>query len=438
MDGQQKLIQECKDVLSLNDLGHATRPAAYLYPHQWLWDSCFIAIGIRHYDVKRAQREIKSLFKGQWKNGMLPNMILGESDYYANRIWRSSVSPNSPRKVKTSGITQPPMVAEAVVRIGEKLKASERKQWYRSVFDDLVRYHEWLYRERDPRNQGLVVLVHPWECGLDNNPAWMKEMHLNEMPLWIKLIKRLKIYRPFEMLRRDTKHLFLPAYERVDTIDALGMFSIARRLRRKKYDSSMILRHAHLSIEDLAFNSILVRANTHLAEIASYIDRRLPGWLWERMKKTPHSLELLWDEAEQQYFSRSYDVFELIKEPSIMAFLPLYAGTISKSRAAHLVELLKSRDYKLKYPVPSVARSSKYFTDHRYWQGPTWINTNWLIIDGLKRYGYHQEAVEIANKSIELMTKSGSREYFSPLNGRGLGASNFSWTAALVLDLLYQ
>jgi hypothetical protein len=30
----------------------------------------------------------------------------------------------------------------------------------------------------------------------------------------------------------------------------------------------------------------------------------------------------------------------------------------------------------------------------------------------------------------------GFYEYFNPLNGRGAGAANFSWTAALTIDLL--
>lgn len=437
MDGQnEKILEECKNVLKLNDLGGWTRPAAGLYPHQWLWDSCFTAIGLRHLNIKRAQKEIKNLFRGQWKNGMLPNMILGGHDRYADHTWNSLASPEAPKRQKTSGITQPPMVAEAVVCIGEKLTKTDRYKWYKEVFDDLVAYHEWLYRERDLRAQGLVVLVHPWESGLDNNPAWMREMHLNQLPTWIRAIKTFKLHKPFELFRKDTK--FLPAYERIDIIDALGLYSIARRLKRKKYDSRLILRHSHLSLEDLAFNAILIRANSLLTEIAAELDRDLPGWLWERMKKAPHALELMWSEAHQQYFSRNYDTFELIDEPSIMTFMPLYAGTISKSRAAHLVGLMKSKAYKLNFPIPSVPSGSSFFSPNRYWQGPTWINTNWLIADGLKRYGYEKEAEELRQKSIELVGKNGSFEYFNPENGKGIGARNFSWTAALTIDFIEQ
>jgi hypothetical protein len=92
MDGQQKLFEYCKQVLEQNRVNGWTRPAPHLYPHQWLWDSCFIAIGLRHYNVHRAKREIKNLFRGQWKNGMIPNIIYGDEKHYKDDIWHSNVS----------------------------------------------------------------------------------------------------------------------------------------------------------------------------------------------------------------------------------------------------------------------------------------------------------------------------------------------------------
>ena len=435
MDGQTKLLEYCKAVLDNNSVrGGWTKPAPNLYPHQWLWDSCFIAIGLRHHDIKRAQKEVKNLFRGQWKNGMIPNIIYGADERYGDDIWKSKVSKDAPRNLKTSGITQPPMLAEAIVKIGELLNQKDRKKWYKDCFESLVRYHEWLYRERGPRNDGIVTLVHPWESGLDNSPVWMSEMHQNQLPLWIKTFKFMHLHNIFNAFRRNTK--YLPAYERIDVIDALGLYSAARRLRRKQYNTTKILRHTQLCIEDLAFNSILIRANTHLEDIAKEINQEIPGWLRSRIKKTPHSLELLWDESTQQYLSRNYSTFELIKEPTIMTFLPLYAGTISASRAKKLVELLKSRAWSTKFLVPTAPKNSKFFSPTRYWQGPVWINTNWLIADGLKRYGYVNEANEVIKNSVTLVNDHGSYEYFSPLDGRPSGAHPFSWTAALTIDFL--
>lgn len=436
MDGHKKTLEYCISVLKQNDSGGWTRPAPHLYPHQWLWDSCFIAIGQRHYDVKRAQKEIKNLFRGQWKNGMLPNTVLSTKDTTGKQLWHSEISPQSPKKYSTSGITQPPMVAEAILKIGEKLTKSERHVWYKETFPKLLAYHEWLYRERDPHAEGIVTLVHPWESGLDNTPSWMQEVYLNEMPLWIKFVKTLRLHSIFNLVRSDTK--FLPAYERIDIIDALNLYANARQLRKNNYETRLILRHSNLAIEDLGFNAILIRANTILAQIALEIKQEVPGWLIERFKKAPRSLELLWSPEHNQYFSRNFETFEHIEQPSIMTFLPLYSGAVSNKRAHELVELLRSKDWWLNYPIPSVAKSSEYFDPRRYWQGPTWINTNWMIIEGLRRYGYVDEANAVVERSVELVSKHGAYEYFNPLTGNPSGAASFSWTAALTIDLLYS
>lgn len=436
MGGDQKLEKYCIEVLKQNDLGGWTRPAPGLYPHQWLWDSCFIAIGQRHYNVKRAQKEIENLFRGQWRNGMIPNIIMSGKDYYADKLWNSHLSPDAPKKLKTSGITQPPMIAEAVVKIGEYLTAKDREAWYKKIYPDLLAYHEWLYRERDPHCEGLVSLIHPWESGLDNNPGWMRELHYYNLPNWIKAVRKLKLDKAFTLFRKDTK--FLPAYQRIDTIDALALFSIARQLTRKHYETKRVFRGSTLNIEDLAFNCILIRANTLLVQIMQEINQEMPPWLWGRMKKAPHALELLWSENNGQYFSRNFETFELIDEPSIMTLLPLYAGTISKNKAKTLVELMKTKPYWPKYPLPSTPINSKFFNQYRYWQGPTWININWLVADGLKRYGYLEEAKHIKQSSLGLVKEHGAYEYFSPLSGRGVGAHPFSWTAALVIDFLHQ
>ncbi len=175
----QDLLAQAKEVLKMNDRGNYTQPAHGLYPHQWLWDSCFIAIGQRHIDVERAKAEILSLLRGQWHNGMMPNIIFRDEPQYRTdrNIWRSWLNPYAPNDITTTGITQPPVLAEAVVQMGKKLAWPERRSWYAMVYPALLAYHEWLYKERDPHGEGLVLQIHPWETGLDNTPPWMNEMH---------------------------------------------------------------------------------------------------------------------------------------------------------------------------------------------------------------------------------------------------------------------
>ncbi len=437
MIDEAEILDNLQRVLALNDRGDFTVPAPELYPHQWLWDSCFTAIGLRHINIDRAQVEILRMLGAQWSNGMVPNMIISDEHHNTRdaKFWRSWTNPAAPFEISTSGITQPPVLAEATVRIGELLSKPERRLWYKKVYPRLLKYHEWLHTERDPHQEGLTLQIHPWETGLDNTPPWMKELHEHQMPLWIQAVEKLKLAGIIKLFRRDTKRI--PAEQRLDTIEALSLYSVQRRLRRKMYDINRILSHSHFAIEDLSFNCILIRNDQLLREIAKTIKEEIPDKLDVQMHKTIESLESLWDPYSNQYYSRNFVTHSLIKEPSIASLMPLYAGTISKERAKIIVKQLENEHaYGPNYPVPSVSVESPWFKELGYWQGSTWINTNWLIIDGLRRCGYEDHADALRESTIELVGNGDSYEYFSSLDGTPGGAENFSWTAALTIDLI--
>jgi len=437
MRDDKTLLEDAKNVLQQNDRGEYTMPAGELYPHQWLWDSCFTAIGLRHINVERAQQELRSLLRGQWSNGMLPNMIFSDDPNFRRdrASWKSWLNPASPAKVSTSGITQPPMLAEAVVRVGEKLDLPERRAWYNEMWSALVSYHQWLYHDRDPHDEGLISLVHPWETGLDNTPPWMAYLHDHQLPLWIRLLHSSKLDSIVGLFRRDTRSV--PLNERFTNYEILALYAVQLRLRRKAYNIDRILDHSLFAIEDLGFNSMFIRANRQLQEIAKTIGEDLPTELAEHMQKTEKTFDQLWDELTSQYYSRDFITHKWLRESSVATLLPLYAGHISKERAAELVRLIESpHHFGLSFPLPSVPRSSAFFDPQRYWQGPTWINTNWMVIDGLKRYGFTEHADVLTEITLELVRQHGAYEYFDPLDGSPHGSPQFSWSAALAIDLL--
>jgi len=432
-----QLLKYCRNVLDENRRGDYTIPSGKIYPHQWLWDSCFTAIGLRHYDVARAQRELESLLRGQWDNGMLPNMIFAPDFRYCleRTFWNSSGAVNATKSIATSCITQPPMLAEAVVSVGQKLSQHDRQLWYRKMLPPLISHHKWLYAEREPNNRGLAVQIHPYESGMDNTPTWISELLKYHHPWWRPIYKYLPLDFLINLLRRDIK----PGNKltRINNFDSLLYIDILWRFRRRQYDIKKILSHDRFLVEDLAFNCILIKANRHLVAIAKEINRALPEELLAGMKRTETALDELWDNQTQSYYPRSFKQNKLIKETTIAGLLPLYSGAISQKRAKLLVgKLLDPQNFGANYPVPSVALNSKWFREKRYWQGPTWINSNWLIIQGLRDYGFDLEADNLTKTSLELVAQHGSNEYFSPITGAPVGAKNFSWTAALTIDLL--
>src|SRR6185312_9271697 len=80
-------------------------------------------------------------------------------------------------------------------------------------------------------------------------------------------------------------------------------------------------------------------------------------------------------------------------------------------------------------------REDGFLWIRRYWRGPTWINSAWLIWLGLVRLGYEEQAHELASRLGQAVRLSRLREYYHPYTGRGMGAVDFAWSS-LILELL--
>ena len=424
-------------VLEDNRRGAWTCPSSIVYPHQWLWDSCFVAIGVARYEPVRAAGEMRALFRGQWANGMLPHMIFGEdsNDIGSRRIWRSKDNPLAPRDVDTSCITQPPLPAVAVHAVARALPVHDGRALLGELFPKLVAYHEWLYRERDPQNSGLVTLIHPWECGLDTTPPWMQALARMKLPWWLWVASRLRLARAVRAARNDTR--YIPAAERPSDDDGLRMLALAARAKRHGFQLERMPRIGGVLIKDLAFNAILAVANRALELIARELAVALPSALRAHMQRTPAAFDQLWDEETGQYFSQDAESSALIKVPTIATFLPLWSAIPSPARAERLVASLRTpAAFWPRYPIPSVPVDATEFREAGYWKGPTWVNMSWMVEQGLLNYREIELASELRRRTLELVERAGFSEYFSPLTGHGYGADDFSWTAALVIDLL--
>jgi glycogen debranching enzyme len=216
--------------------------------------------------------------------------------------------------------------------------------------------------------------------------------------------------------------------ERATPSDLQHMLSLAYTIKQNHYDSAQVLQHSGVVLQDLVFNSILAAANESLERLAEFAGEALPDDLHSRFAQTRRAIEQLWD----------HDAGELVRVPTIAAFMPLFAGTASPAHAEQLRLLLTDRHggYHTNFALPSVPDTSRLFEPNRYWRGPVWINMNWFVIIGLERYGFTQEAADLRRRTLELVAGSGFREYYNPLTGAGLGATNFSWSAALTLDML--
>ena len=434
------LIRQAKEVLDFNWTGRYTRPgpgryarpSPSLYPHQWSWDSAFIAIGYAHYAQERAMQELRHLFESQWENGLLPQIVYDPhfGTYFPGvDFWCAGGNSHYPCDRKTSGVVQPPVHATAVLRIYQHAEdLASARDFLEYAYPHLKAWHEYLYGERDPEGEGLVYLRHPWESGMDNSP------------LWDGIMQRLRL-RPGKIpsyRRADTQSV--AAQDRPDR-SAYDRFAwLVRLFAEHEYDEAEIRKESPFLVQDVLFNAVLYQAERDLSEIARLLGKDASVFE-ERADEAGRAIDQkLWNEKRGTYLD-----FDLVANRHIYVdvasnFVPLFAGIPDKDRADRMVDGLEdygfglgAKDYVV--PVPSYDRYGFGFSPVQYWRGPVWINIDWFLMRGLKRYGFDEHAERLRETIVGLCQEEGFHEYFDPLTGAGHGSELFSWTAALLIDV---
>jgi glycogen debranching enzyme len=427
-----ELTSRAKAVLEANWLGHATSPSRRLYPHQWSWDAACIAIGYASWNQERAETELRSLFSGQWRDGLLPHIVFTDGARYfpGPEFWQTERSPDAPHQPRTSGIVQPPIHASAALQVYRLASDRERAAVFlEEVLPKLAAWHGYLYRERARTEGGLVEIWHPWESGMDNSPLWD---------------------RALERMSFDAERL--PEYERVDVVlnDAAERPSdgeydryvyLVSVFRELAYNSSRIRQVVPFAIQPVLFNSLLVQSNRDLAEISRIVGADpAPFETWA--ESTTAALdETLWDEEHAVYVDYDVRAEAPVDARTAAGLAPLYAGVPARARAERMLGRLADSRVEVGtagWAVTSLAPGDPGFQAARYWRGPVWPILNWVLQRGLDRYGYPTLAADVRGAMIELARSAGFWEHYSPETGRGQGGEEFAWTAALVLDMLHE
>jgi hypothetical protein len=413
-------------VLRKNDTGLFVKPAPAVYPFQWNWDSAFVAIGLARIDVARGRQEVRALLRGRWEDGMVPHIVFHPAsvDYSPGpELWGSASCSAAPQ-VATSGLTQPPVVATAVRTLHE---ASPDAGFLEEVLPVVEAWHAWLHRERVFDGSGLVAIVHPWESA-DNAPRFDRAL------------ARVDHGSAPAPMRSDRRRL--AAAERPTNRDYARYLALVESLRRCDYRPQS-LAETRFAYVDLMFNAVLAAAEADLA------------WLWselgERGERASAAATRLrtglagrWDEEAAAYKELDLHAAEGETAGTVGELMPLYASVPKAAQARRLFDeaLWAPTRYgpspEAPWAVTTVSKSSPDFEPRRYWRGPVWINVNWLLIRGLERLGLRDEAEDLRGMTLRLVEASGFSEYYHPSTGNPLGSPEFSWSAALTLDLLHR
>ncbi len=352
-----------------------TSPSPGRYPWQWYWDSCFAAIVWRRFDPERARTELQTLLAAQRDDGFIGHTIFWDRPVSLPRLAFYNVMSRNAFQTET---IQPPLLAWAW-RIAVGDPAQEPR---------IGAQVEWLAANRDLEGDGLLWIVQPDESGLDASPKFDQ--------VWG---------------RRAQAQICFPL--------------LVRRNRKLGFSA----------------RRVAAEGGPVVCEVITNVLWSLSLRALGRPSVTGALVERLWDEQRGLFIDEAGPAGGRPAVSTIASLAPLALPDLPPQIGHRLVEehLLDRHQYWTAVPPPSVSANEPSYEPgggrglvRRYWRGPTWVNTAWLVWLGLRRLGYAEPASQMADALAGAAIREGFREYYDPRGGTGLGARDFAWSTLLL------
>ena len=346
-------------------------PNTAVYPHQWLWDSCFHAVTwVRLGEPERASEELANVFARQHENGFVPHMTYWDHPDLHASFWGRSGE---------STITQPPMYGHAVA---ELVRAGV------AIDDDLARRAvaglEFLLGQRRG-SRPLVPIVHPWESGCDDSPRWDPWAGEREPGSW-----------------RARKG---------DLVESLVLVDGAS------------VANPDFEVESAAFNALVAFNAREL------IDVGYGRSLGPAVDELVSALDARWDPGASTWRDEPSAPGAHPPVRTLEAMLAVLVTDDPARVAAVFAEVADDQAFGGACGPAQVHRGEPAFDPRTYWRGPAWPQLTYLFWVAAGRHGRDDDAAALAAAMVRGVTRSGFAEYWHPDTGEGLGAVPQSWAA---------
>lgn len=159
-------------------------------------------------------------------------------------------------------------------------------------------------------------------------------------------------------------------------------------------------------MDAIDFSTYLCNDARYLAYIYEVLgDRENADYFRNVHKNTREKINtLMWSEEDGLYYDRLFDG-TLTGVASCSSFLPMFAGLCSQEQAEKMVKvLLDEKSFWTAMPIASMPKNSPYY-DVDMWRGCSWLNINYFLILGLRKYGYTDIADELRIRTLNAVNK---------------------------------
>ncbi len=153
-------------------------------------------------------------------------------------------------------------------------------------------------------------------------------------------------------------------------------------------------------------NALLYKYETDFARVARMFDDKRAAAKWDdaaALRKATMN-KLMWDRIRGLYYDYNYVKEKRTSTSSLAAYFPMWAGMVDEKQAAAMVRALRRFEHKGGLATTDALPLGQFVIGSMptQWAYPNgWAPLQFIVIKGLERYGYHQDARRIAMKWLK-------------------------------------
>jgi alpha,alpha-trehalase len=363
-----------EDLTRIREQGLLYLPKPYVVPggrfnEMYGWDSYFIQLGLlRDGEIELAKDMADNFVYEIRQYGQILN---ANRTYYLTR-------------------SQPPFLTEMLLEVYRK--TADRK-WLAESVDAAAKYYDYWMSE--PHLTPQTGLSRYMDLGEGPSPEVLASEINDTGHTHYDLVReyfrthRVEAYDVSRFYDRQRNEL-TPAFYKAD-----------RSMRESGFDPSARFGPFNADIvayDPVCLNSLLYVMEKDMAEILQIVGRETeaPAWRKRAEERAERVNRLMWDARDGIYYDYNFEQKQIRRYPFLTTFYPLWAGIASAAQAARVRESLG------KFERPGGLRTSTNQSGDQ-WDAPFgWAPLHLIAVEGLRRYGYNNDADRIAEKFLSM------------------------------------
>lgn len=352
---------------------------------QWIWDAMFVVELLAILPDKKEL--IRGVFQNYWDFQDRWNQKRPD---YAHNMVPCMIEPrNTTTWNEYPAYSQIPILGWGLERVFNR---NRDRELLRQSLGPLEKFHEWYWRERDVMDTGLIAVGS-----------------------YSEIIQHGR-------------------YETFDNECNLDDLKLTVHPRRKGDGEGLWYGDICLP----GNTGYLISSEKSLERLAKEIgDHAMSERRRKRIEKSVEAVrKYMWDDESGCFLAVNRDTLEKIRVATIGSWMPLMAEVPTSKMAGRMAETIMTDHWQTPLPVPTVDWKDKRWVSNSYWRGDVWPAPNYQVADGFARYGYHDIAAGICDKTIANALKNGINEHYDSLSGQPLGVPYLGMTCTIVTMML--